>query len=74
MLEVVKHCQDNLTRANIMAQAANLRDLEVPILLPGIRICTSPTGINSIRCAQLGCFKGHSWVLFDDVLAYDEQC
>ena len=43
LVEVLKRCGDNLTRANVMKQAASLKNLEVPMLLPGIKINTSPT-------------------------------
>ena len=43
MLQVLKQCEGNFTRENIMKQAANLHDLELPTLLPGIKVNTSPT-------------------------------
>ncbi|MBV8968000.1 MAG: ABC transporter substrate-binding protein [Verrucomicrobia bacterium] len=62
MLQVLKQCEGNFTRENIMKQAANLRDLELPTLLPGIRVNTSPTNYHPIRQMQLGKFDGTHWV------------
>src|SRR5271165_1177633 len=62
MLQVLKQCGGNFTRENIMKQAANLHDLELPTLLPGIRVNTSPTNYHPIRQLQLGKFDGTHWV------------
>ena len=53
MLQVLKQCEGNFTRENIMKQAANLHDLELPTLLPGIKVNTSPTNYHPIRQMQL---------------------
>jgi branched-chain amino acid transport system substrate-binding protein len=68
MLQVLKQCEGNFTRENIMKQAANLHDLELPTLLPGIKVNTSPTNYHPIRQTQLGKFDGTHWVLFGDVI------
>ena len=68
MLQVLKQCEGNFTRENIMKQAANLHDLELPTLLPGIKVNTSPTNYHPIRQLQLGKFDGASWVLFGDLI------
>ena len=49
MVQVLKQCGDDLSRENIMKQAANLKDLELPMLLPGIKINTSPDNFSPIR-------------------------
>ncbi len=69
MHEVIKRCGDELTRANIMKQAASLKGLEVPMLLPGIKINTSPTDFYPIQAVRLQRFKGETWELFGDVLS-----
>jgi len=61
LIEVLKRCGDDLTRANIMNQAANLKDLEVPLLLPNIKINTSPTNFYPIQSQRLQRFKGETW-------------
>jgi len=68
MVQVLKQCGDNLTRENIMKQAANLKDFRTEVLLPGIRINTSPTSFAPISSLQLMQFKGERWVLFGDVI------
>jgi branched-chain amino acid transport system substrate-binding protein len=67
LIQVLKQCGDDLTRANIMKQAANLRDLELPMLLPGIKINTSPTDFYPIKQVQMARFDGERWVLFGPV-------
>ena len=68
MLQVLKQCEGNFTRENIMKQAANLHDLELPTLLPRIRVNTSPTNYQPIRQMQLGKFDGTHWVPLGDLI------
>jgi branched-chain amino acid transport system substrate-binding protein len=68
MLQVLKQCGDDLSRENIMKQAANLHDLELPTLLPGIKLNTSPTNYHPIRQMQFEKFDGSTWLLFGDVI------
>jgi branched-chain amino acid transport system substrate-binding protein len=68
MLQVLKQCGDDLSRENIMKQAANLDDLELPTLSPGIKVNTSPTNYHPIRQMQLAKFDGTHWVPFGDVI------
>ncbi|MBV9654301.1 MAG: ABC transporter substrate-binding protein [Acetobacteraceae bacterium] len=65
---VLQQCGDDLSRENIMRRAANLQDLEIPVLLPGIKVNTSPTNFHPIRQMQLARWTGTSWELFGDVL------
>ena len=58
MVQVLKQCGNDLSRDNIMKQAANLKDLELPMLLPGMKINTSPTNFAPIRQMQLATFNG----------------
>jgi branched-chain amino acid transport system substrate-binding protein len=53
---------DDLTRENVMKQAASLKDVDLTMLLPGIRINTSPTDYQPIKQAQLQRFDGSRWV------------
>jgi branched-chain amino acid transport system substrate-binding protein len=69
MLQVLKQCDGNFTRENIMKQASNLHDLEIPTLVPGIRVNTSPTNYHPIRQMQLAKFDGTHWVFFGDVIS-----
>jgi len=68
MHETLKKCGDNLTRENVMRQAANHQKLKVPLLLPGITVNTSPTDYYPIQAVQLSRFKGETWELFGDVM------
>jgi hypothetical protein len=68
MVAVLKQCGDNLTRENIMKQAANIHDLEIDTLLPGVKINTSPTDFAPIKQLQLMKFKRERWQLFGPVM------
>jgi len=68
MLQVLKQCNGDFSRENIMAQANNLHDLEIPVLLPGLKINTSPTNHHPVRAMQLEKWDGKKWVLFGDVI------
>ncbi len=68
LVQVLKQCGDNLTRENVMKQAANLKDLQLAILLPGIKINTSPTDFAPIQAEQLIRFDGKQWVRFGEVI------
>jgi ABC-type branched-subunit amino acid transport system substrate-binding protein len=69
MVQVLKQCGDDLTRENVMKQAASLKDFRTEVLLPGIKINTSPTNFAPISQLQLMQFKGERWVLFGDVIS-----
>ncbi len=71
LIQVLKQCGDNLTRENIMKQAANLRDFRTEMLLPGIKINTSATDFAPISQLQLMKFTGERWVLFGDIISAD---
>jgi ABC-type branched-subunit amino acid transport system substrate-binding protein len=68
MVQVLKQCGDNLTRENIMKQAANLKDFSSDVMLPGIKINTSPDDFFPIEQMQLMKFDGEAWHLFGDVI------
>ena len=66
VVEVLRRCGDDLTRANVMKQAASLKEVDLTMLLPGIRINTSPTDFQPIEQAQLQRFDGRRWVKVAD--------
>jgi branched-chain amino acid transport system substrate-binding protein len=68
IVQVLKQCGNDLSRDNIMKQAANLKNFHAAILLPGIAINTSPTYYHPIRGMVLAHFDGKSWVNFSDVI------
>ena len=69
LVHVLMQCGDNLTRANVMRQAANLKDFRTTNLLPGITINTSPNDFAPIEQMQLKRFKGERWELFGPILS-----
>jgi branched-chain amino acid transport system substrate-binding protein len=71
LVQVLKQCGDNLTRENVMKQAASLRDFRTEVLLPGITINTSATDFAPISQLQLMRFTGERWQLFGDVISAD---
>jgi len=71
MAHVLKQCGNDLTRANIMKQAASMHDYVVAGLLPGVKINTSATDFAPISQLQLMKFKGESWERFGDVISGD---
>ena len=64
---------DTLTRENLMKQATSMKNLEIPLLLPGIRLNTSPTDYFPIQSVRLAQFDGESWRLFGDILSSDSN-
>jgi ABC-type branched-subunit amino acid transport system substrate-binding protein len=71
LMQVLKQCGNDLTRENVMKQAANLKNFRTEVLLPGIKINTSATNFGPISQLQLMQFKGERWVLFGDVISAD---
>ena len=69
LVEVLKRAGDNLTRENIMKQAASLKDLDVPMLLPGIKVNTSATDFYPIQAVQLSRFEGETFKRFGEILS-----
>ena len=68
MALVLKNCGDDLSRENILKQAKSLNGVEMPMLLPGIKVYTDPNNVTPIRQIQMARFDGKSWVLFGEVL------
>jgi len=68
VVQVLKQCGDELTRDNVMSQAANLHDFTVPMLLPGIKINTSPTDFAPVKQIQMARFDGERWRLFGPLI------
>ena len=71
MVQVLKRCGDDLTRANVMKQAASMHDDVVAGLLPGVKINTSPSDFAPISQLQLARFKGGTWERFGDIISSD---
>jgi branched-chain amino acid transport system substrate-binding protein len=71
LVQVLKQCGDDLTRENVMKQAASLKDFETDTLLPGIKINTSPTDFAPISQLKMMRFKGEKWDLFGEIISGD---
>jgi branched-chain amino acid transport system substrate-binding protein len=69
MVYVLKHCGDDLTRENVMKQAASIKGLESGGLLPGITIKTSATDFAPIEQLRLQRLEGETWYLFGDIIS-----
>jgi branched-chain amino acid transport system substrate-binding protein len=69
MEQVLRQCGDDLSRENVMAQTANLKNYHAPLLLPGISINTSPKDYYPLKQMQMMRFDGHSWVRFGEVIS-----
>jgi branched-chain amino acid transport system substrate-binding protein len=69
LAQVLKQCGDDLTRENVMKQAANLKDLQLDLLLPGISINTGPTDYYPLKQMQMEKFDGARWQLFGPVIS-----
>jgi branched-chain amino acid transport system substrate-binding protein len=68
MWKVLERCNGDFSRENVMRQATSIKDMEDPVLLPGININTSPTDYHHIRAMQLARFNGKTWVRFGKVI------
>jgi branched-chain amino acid transport system substrate-binding protein len=68
MIYILEHCGNNLTRENVMHVAANMHDVQLPMLLPGIKINTSPTNYRGFNQMQLVKFDGKRWVPFGEIV------
>jgi hypothetical protein len=69
MVQVLKQCGDNLTRENVMKQAANLKDVDLGMLLPGIKVNTGPNDYFPLKQLQMRRFNGEGWENFGPVIS-----
>ncbi|MBL8343996.1 MAG: ABC transporter substrate-binding protein [Rubrivivax sp.] len=73
LVQVLKQCGDDLTRENVMRQAASLKDFAPDTLIPGIKINTSASDFAPIQAVQLMRFDGKTWVRFGDIISADAR-
>jgi branched-chain amino acid transport system substrate-binding protein len=71
LVQVLKQCGDDLTRENVMKQAASLKNLELGMLLPGIKVNTSANDFAPVKQMRMQRFNGESWELFGPVMTGD---
>jgi ABC-type branched-subunit amino acid transport system substrate-binding protein len=69
MVQVLKQCGDELTRANVMKQAANLKDFAPATVIPGVRVNTGPTDFAPIEQLKMMRFTNGKWELFGDIIS-----
>ena len=68
LMLVLRQCEGNFSRENIMRQAANIRDFIPATLIPGIKVATSATNFHPIRQMQLQRWTGQTWQRFGGVI------
>jgi branched-chain amino acid transport system substrate-binding protein len=71
LVQLLKQAGDDLTRANIMKQAANLKDIQLPMIVPGIKVNTSATDFYPIQSVQMARFKGQTYELFGSIISHE---
>ena len=67
LVQVLKQCGNDLSRENVMKQAASIKGLSLPMLLPGVKVNTGPTDFYPIEQEQLAKFDGERWILFGEI-------
>ena len=72
MVQILKQCGNDLTRENVMKQAANIKNLKLPLLLTGMSLNTSPTDFFPVKQGQLAKFTGTQWQGFGEVIGTSE--
>ena len=73
MVQILKQCGNDLSRENVMKQAANLKNIKLPLLLPGMSVNTSPTDYFPIEQGQLARFTGQLWQGFGELISTDAR-
>ena len=68
LMQILRQCKGDFSRENIMREANNLHDVEVPTLLPGIRVNTSPTNHRPLQQMQLQRWEGNGWTRFGNII------
>jgi hypothetical protein len=67
-VQILKQCGDNLTRANVMTQATNIKDFVADLALPGMMTSTTPDDWRINKQFQMMRFDGQRWVLFGPIV------
>ena len=68
LMQIFKQCGDKLSRESIMREAQNIKDLQIPTMLPGIKVNISPTNHHPLRQVQLARWEGAGWKRFGNVI------
>src|SRR5262249_26872327 len=70
--KILRNSGNDLSRENVMKQATTLRDVELPLLLPGIRVSYSPTDYTPLKQGRMARFDGAKWVRFGDLVSVED--
>ena len=70
IVEVLKNCGEDLSRENVMKQATNINDLQLPLFIPEVKINISPTSRVAWRQARMARFDGAKWAFFGDIVTF----
>ena len=73
LAEVLRRCGDELTRENLMKQATSIKDYQLPLFVPGVKVNISETSRTGWRQGQMERFDGTNWVFFDSIVTIPEQ-
>ncbi|MFO1159625.1 MAG: hypothetical protein U1E60_12360 [Reyranellaceae bacterium] len=68
----LRNCGNDLSPENVLKQGTTLRDVALPLLLPGIKVGYAPTDYSSIKQARVSRFDGEKWVRFGDLVSTDD--
>jgi branched-chain amino acid transport system substrate-binding protein len=71
IVELLKRCGDDLSRENLLKQALSIKDVQLPLFIPGVKINTTPRSRVAWKQSQLARFDGANWVLFGEVITAD---
>jgi hypothetical protein len=69
MVDILKRCGDDLTRENLIDKATHIKDVQLPLFIPGVKINISPENRVPWKQAQMARFDGKSWVFVGDIVA-----
>jgi ABC-type branched-subunit amino acid transport system substrate-binding protein len=73
MERILRNCGDDLTRENVLKQATNMKDVELPMLLPGVRVNYAPDDYSPIQQARMARFDGTKWVRFGELISAKDK-
>jgi len=71
--ELLRRCGDELTRENLIKQATNVKDFQLPLFIPGVKVNVSPTSRIGWRQSRLFKFDGNNWIPFSDIITIPEN-
>jgi branched-chain amino acid transport system substrate-binding protein len=70
--KILRNCGNDLSRENVLRQGTTLRDVELPLLLAGIRVSYSATDYTPLKQGRMARFDGAKWVRFGDLVSVED--